>query len=113
MILRQRIVLDDRVWEIHRHHSFGDSTHVACSQLLVCPACSRPWAMLHLLDEDPFVWPYAAFCGCIPYRDDWRPVPGSILIEEGWGLIDESLLAALPPELVRREFDLHLKAYSQ
>ena len=110
MILHQRIMLHDRVWDIVRHHSFNDSTHVPVSHILVCPACTRTWAMLQL-EGDTFCWPRAAFCGCIQHTDEWHPVPGSLLVEEGWGVIDDALLEGLPAELVRREFDLHLKAY--
>ena len=111
MMIPQRIMLNDRVWDIERHHSFKESTHVPVSHVLVCPACTRIWAMLQL-PEDRFCWPRAVFCGCISHTDEWHPVPGSLLVEEGWGVIDDSLLNALPPELVKREFDLHLKVYS-
>jgi hypothetical protein len=62
-------------------------------------------------DDDKYVWPVAQFCELCNERDDWIPVPGSLLHEEGWGIIDDSLLAALPEELVRREFLLHIKVY--
>jgi len=104
-------MLNDKLYHVERHHSFSNSTHVAVSTILVCPACTRTWAML-LLEGDTFAWPRSAFCGCISYADEWHPVPGSILIEEGWGVIDDSLLAALPDELVKREFQLHMQAYS-
>jgi hypothetical protein len=40
----------------------------------------------------------------------WHPVPGSLLIEEGLCIIDESLLDALPEPLLKREFTLHERA---
>lgn len=111
MLRRQQILLDDRLWEIHRCFSYAESTKVAVSHCLVCPACGRTWAILSFPDEK-LLWPRAAFCGCTADRDDWHPVPGSILVEEGYGSVDDSLLNALPAELVRREFLLHLKAFS-
>jgi hypothetical protein len=52
----------------------------------------------------------AQFCEDCNERDEWVPVPGSIFSEEGWGIIDDSLLAVLPEELIAREFYLHIKA---
>ena len=111
MIRHQRVMLNDQLWQIGRHHSFAGETHVAISHILVCPACTRVWALLQFLDE-PFAWPRAAFCGCVHHADEWHPVPGSLLCEEGYGTIDDSLLSALPDSLIQREFQLHLKAYS-
>lgn len=92
-----------------REHSFADDTKSAVSQLLVCPACHRCWAKLLLADE-PLAWPRAAFCAMCGQSDMLRPVPGSLLLEEGLGAIDESLLDALPQPLLEREFKLHEKA---
>jgi hypothetical protein len=98
---------------VHREHSYNGQTKVAYSHMLICPKCCQIWATLRFLqDDDGLVWPVAQFCEECASKDDWHPVPGSILKEEGWGVIDNSLLAALPPELVKREFNLHMKAYS-
>jgi hypothetical protein len=102
--------VDDTHW-VHRDHAYADQSHVAHSQLLVCPRCCTPWAKLRF-DDDDLCWPMSQFCEHCPLRDDWHPVPGSLLVEEGWGVVDDSLLQALPLSLLKREFDLHLKAFS-
>lgn len=118
MIRTQKILMGDLAVYIHREHSFQglhpDGWHVACSRILVCPACWEAWALLKFVD-DTYAWPIPQFCGSCqpPTREHgWYPVPGSLLVEEGWGVIDTALLNALPAELVRREFDLHMGAYS-
>ena len=114
MIRTQQITLDGvGIFYVHREHSFGGEGHVAHSQVLVCPMCHHNWATLKFVDE-PLCWPAAQFCELchIHERFDLHPVAGSLLVEEGFGVIDDSLLAALPPALVEREFNLHLKAYS-
>jgi len=111
--------LDDGDWlclPVHRHHSFGSDTYLAKSHALFCPSCQTVWAILKFVD-DTEVWPVAQFCeNCDPKASvlysPWYPVPGSLLVEEGWGVIDESLLAVLPEQFLKREFNLHLKAYS-
>lgn len=117
MTLREQIIsLDSRcpedgVYRLEREHSweveFG-SYHVAVSHCLFCPACGRIWATLSFPDET-LIWPRAAFCAhCSRFAGAWDPTPGSLLYEEGWGVIDVALLAALPSVLVRREFLLHV-----
>lgn len=96
-------------WTFEREHSFADETKSAVSQLLICPECHRMWAKILLADE-PLAWPRAAFCAMCNRADMMRPVPGTLLLEEGLAAIDESLLAALPQELLEREFKLHDKA---
>lgn len=115
MLRKQRIsILGVGDFEIEREHSFhgssGELGHVAHSTFLVCPKCRLVWATLQFPDE-PFGWPVAAFCRSHEYRDSWHLVSGSILTEEGWGVIDDALLDGLPPSLVKREFELHMKAY--
>ncbi len=111
MIRTQQIALEGKIRHVHREHAFNDQMNVACSVLIVCPTCHRMWATLKFVDTQ-IAWPRAQWCEGCNQKDPWHPVPGSILIEEGWGTIDDSLLAALPPDLVAREFYLHLKAYS-
>lgn len=95
---------------VHREHAFGGDTHVACSEVLICPQCGQIWARLKFLDDSE-VWPRPQTCELCTYRDDWLPVPGSLLVEEGYGVIDDALLTSLPDPLVIREFNLHLKVY--
>ena len=97
---------------VHREHSFADHSHVAHSHSLICPKCETTWARLVFLNsEDSFVWPESQFCERCNIKDSWHPVPGSLFIEEGWGVIDDSLLDVLPQTLLIREFHLTLKAY--
>lgn len=118
MIRTQKILLfsegDAVIIYVNRDHSFEDCTYVAKSHALFCPGCQEVWAILRFVDEDE-VWPVAQFCEhCVPSRfieSPWYPVPGSLLVEEGWGVIDEALLAVLPEQLLKREIKLHLKAY--
>lgn len=98
-------------WFVHRQHSYNGVSLVAYSQVLVCPKCRELWAILQFLDED-LTWPVSAFCEQCQINDEWHPVPGSILVEEGWGVIDDALLAALPPPILEREFRLHMEAYT-
>lgn len=104
----------EEAYFIHREHSFNEQKNVADSRVLYCPKCNMIVATLRFLDDE-YCWPVAQFCAaCAPPADNpWFPVPGSILVEEGWGVIDEALLWSLPPELVEREFWLHIKAYSK
>lgn len=98
---------------VHREHAFHSGYGgwmVPVSYLLVCPQCFETWGMVKYL-EDRQAWPVSQYCAACGVKDDWHPVPGSILLEEAYGTIDTALLAALPEELIRREFDLHMKAY--
>ena len=113
MLRKQTLVVHGDVYFIERPHSFGGDPpgHVAKSHVLYCPRCHTQWAVLYFDDDEDF-WPVGQFCEECGVKDDWCPVPGSCLVEEGFGIIDEGLLAALPSALLRREFELTLKAYS-
>lgn len=106
---------DPNHWNVERQLSWesdGTGYHVARSMALVCPTCGSRWAILRMENEED-TWPVAAFCTKHPKIREWQPVPGSILVEVGYGVIDEPLLAKLPLELLKREFELHLKAYGE
>lgn len=115
MIRTQVINLGAAQYFIHREHSFtghdSNGWYEAHSEILVCPRCHKSWAELLFVDDQDW-WPTSAYCEQCNVKDDWHPVPGSILVEEGYGVIDTALLAALPKELVEREFKLHIEAYS-
>jgi hypothetical protein len=99
-----------RHWDFMREHSFSNHMNSASSYMLVCPTCHTIWAK-HIIKDYSLVWPYPQFCDrCDVYADRLRPVPGSLLIQHGLDAIDESLLEALPTELLIREYDLHIKA---
>lgn len=117
MIIQQTITLSMvGSFVIHREHSFGQPGeppgHVAHSHCLFCPGCQGVWAWLKIHGET-LTWPVAQSCAQCKITDPWMPVPGSILAEEGWGLVDTALLSALPEPLLQREFVLHLEAYSK
>lgn len=124
MLRYQRISLfgwlpDEAVFTafIQREHSFGNPGelpgYVAQSHCLVCPSCNVIWARLSL-DPEVLCWPRAQFCqDCNIWPSEWCPVPGSLLIEEAFGLIDTELLRALPLELLKREFDTHVAVYNK
>lgn len=116
MIIQQAVTLSMvGSFAIHREHSFGrpgePPGYLAKSHCLFCPRCQRLWATLAIQGEF-LIWPVAQTCSECQISDEWMPVPGSLLAEEGFGVIDLELLWALPEPLLRREFDLHLKVYS-
>lgn len=113
MLRKQNIEVDQLSWTIEREHSFrgqGDGWHEAQSVMFVCPKCLKHWATLRF-HGDELIWPRAQTCESCLVNDEWLPVPGSLLEEIGWGVIDTSLLNALPEVLLKREFALHLKAF--
>ena len=98
------------VWDIEREHSYAAGLRTALSHSLVCPGCNVLWAK-HLIEGDHWIWPRAQFCEeCEIIPDAWHPVPGSLLVNEGFDTIDESLLDALPLDLLKREYQLTEKA---
>lgn len=109
-IWTQNILLGNRLWSILRPPAFGECPGLlARSQALFCPVCAKTWAILKI-DEEPLVWPKPVSCEDCNYPRYWAPVPGSILGEENCGFIDTCLLAALPLDLLKREFRLTLRA---
>lgn len=92
----------------------------AHSQVLVCPKCLRQWAHLAFQElsrtdvEHHCLWPTAAFCSNCEVESERAP-PGSILLDYGWGIgnIDLPLLWALPEELLKREFMIHLNYFEK
>jgi hypothetical protein len=102
--------LTKECFKFEREHSYNNQLNVAHSRVLVCPVCVASWAVIKI-EGSSMVWPEAQLCAYCGVADEWMPVPGSLLVEEGWGVIDDSLLEALPEVLLRREFELHLKTY--
>lgn len=66
------------------------------STMLVCPDCGRHWASLMFPPETLVVNQHIQPCG-------------SILYLNMWGETDLRLLAVLPEQLLRREFELAIK----
>jgi len=97
--------------------SITDGWSYAGNQMLVCPKCQKIWAYLDFKrpmqagEEAGCLWPVAAFCEKCPSNG---PVPsGSIMISYGFDgeNYDLPLLYALPLDLLKREFELHLNHY--
>lgn len=81
------------------------------SMTLICPACLKQWACL-IFEGDSTAWPQPQPCrDCTLPPSGREYVPGSLLIDYSWGagLFDTELLEGLPPELLRREVELHLR----
>lgn len=113
MLVRETILLDNVCYELQREHSFETPSGgwiSPRSSLLVCPGCQRTWAWMQI-GEETTLWPHAAFCSrCPAPRENWlMGPPGSLLFPLGYCIFDEPLLEALPPELLLREFNLHIE----
>ena len=96
-------------WTVSREdHSNG---YPVFSKILICPICLELWAKITLAG-DHFWCAHSIPCVAHPsgFHRDLRPVPGSILDMASAPGIDEPLLSSLPVELLRREFNLHIKA---
>lgn len=102
-------------WTVERARSWpaelGEGWSFSHSSCYICPRCLKQWAFL-AFEGDEILHIQPQFCErCPPTAGSkWfadRPVvPGSLL----WGYcLDRPLLESLPPELVRREFQLTLK----
>lgn len=84
----------------------------ACSRAFICPFCLDQWATLRILQSgDPFSLS-AVSCTLCAHPTVLHPIPGSLLDIPGTGAVDCGLLSALPESLLRREFNLTLKALS-
>lgn len=88
------------------------------SRVLVCPRCLISWAHLDFKHQHgrlpaDCLEPTGHFCGeCGPGLQEDETPPGSILWYPGHDL-DLPLLYALPEDLLRREFFIHLKHLRQ
>lgn len=82
------------------------------SGLMVCPVCALIWAKLTMVETLGFYEARSIPCADHPQacHPDLRPVAGSLLDNPTCNGYDSPLLEAMPEYLLRREFDLHLKA---
>ena len=81
------------------------------SGVMVCPICLQTWAALQMEGQAVFQ-PRAVSCAapCL-YWSEFSAVPGSLIeAPTFWDGVDWELLDLLPEELLRREFNLTLKA---
>jgi hypothetical protein len=90
---------------------FGVGGWPVKSKVLICPFCFEVWARCSFAPDD-FHTPVAVQCSnCeFSYKHESQ-VPGSILDDSFCNGIDWGLLARLPEALLRREFELTLKAF--
>lgn len=111
-MLRQQTIFIDGLPPavVQREHAWKTSDEgytSAWSHVLVCPVCLRQWAFLHLTGDTEYVISSAYCEKHTPADYHWTDgVPGSVLLEIGFGSIDEPLLAVLPREMLLREFRL-------
>lgn len=110
--IRQRIFIQGAlVGEVVRPWSWQSESggwQVARPYALVCSACLEVWAMLPFVErQEPFVIHSVA---CPAHADPYGNVPGSLFPRWGWleTVHDPFLFAALPRELLQREFNLHI-----
>lgn len=89
---------------------FSPEGYPIYSRLLVCPKCCQPWAKL-TVEGDAAHRPEMASCMFCDWSSEASPVPGSLIV---YGItgdnVDWGLLAVLPENLLRREFNLTMKA---
>lgn len=77
--------------------------------VVICPVCLRHWLRFQLEDH-PRAW--TCWCwSCQSCTAERTEFPGTLLEIPGTGAFDEVLLEALPEQLLRREFEIHLKAF--
>lgn len=76
-----------------------------------CPACQRVWATIRY-QPDKLVYPDAVVCEHCDATCSRGTVPGSLFKDYDDQETSESLVRALPFELLLREFHLQLKAIS-
>jgi hypothetical protein len=114
--IKRTLFIEGSYYQIEQEHSFRgydfDGWYSVWSVALVCPGCVRVWAMLTVAEAQRHVAVNQYCARCRPAKDEhWlvkNAPPGSILHEEGLGVIDTALLEALPDVLLKREFELHL-----
>jgi hypothetical protein len=102
---------------IHRSFSWKRKGHDGWSwsgnEVLICPRCLRQWAHLDygcpMAHDEPVgcLSPTGAFCG--ECGEGYSDVPAGSILYAGYNLLDLPLLYALPENLLRREFEIHLK----
>lgn len=116
--VRQQIMLPDegiflevkRYWSWQMPDTAGWS--FVESTAFACPVCFKTWAVLLFDTSEPR---FITSC-CLQHRGQGKPrydrFDASIIPDigaPGYGLIDFSLLEALPPELLKREALIHLQ----
>jgi hypothetical protein len=117
------IMIGRQLWEFPRPYSWrapdedSDGWQVMGNYLYTCPVCGVQWARAWAADSPVPGWE------CItqpceqhklPTNICWATVPGS-LFPGPWGIDgmrDPALFRHLPADLVAREFNLHLRRFT-
>lgn len=82
----------------------GDLLWHRCSYAFFCPHCGDIWGRIVAADPRGVVQSFeVVIVACEDHHDFWE-VPGSLLVRH-----IEKLLDDLPPKVVKREFEVHLK----
>ena len=103
------VIFGEGLWRVQRE-GFSEGYQIY-SGMLLCPICRTKWAELQIYGDHVYE-PRMVSCVACDWSDDLHPVPGSLLPNDTTSSgVDWALLDVLPAELLRREFDLTLKAY--
>lgn len=96
---------------IRRRRTDSSGRHLY-GKLLVCPRCCRLWAKM-LIQNEGYAHAITILCQDCEHFESYldSEVPGSLL-EQGQHMhLDWDILDYLPSELLKREFDLHIKHF--
>lgn len=99
-------------WQVEREPFSwreGEGGWPVYSRALVCPWCLRVWATLEVFGQTGFVIDSSPCEDCPQWHD--LP-PGSLLASQVCNGVDWGLITEMPEALLRREFELTLRAFS-
>lgn len=101
------ITMDGRGWEIDRPEVDESRGFHISSIAKVCPKCLRMWAILDIGGTYSIQGQFCQRCSFT--YDLYGAVPGSLLDDYSSQTVDWDLIRYLPEELLKREFDLHVR----
>lgn len=111
--MKQLICFEGSEWLIERE-AFTWCEHKGgwpvTSRAMICPWCCSIYAKLLVENHSGFSFEGVS-CEACARPTDRHPVPGSLLDSSMTSVIDWSLVNHLPEPLLRREFELTLKAF--
>jgi len=112
--MRFKIWLADYNWSIERPASYLG--YRVPEVVFICPFCLSHWGSIEMepTGPEPFHIQASSCSGCPPSSRYFNVFPGSILENSHFSdSFDRDLLAALPPDLLKREYDLHISQYER
>lgn len=98
-------------WEIERPEVDDFRGFRVHSRAKICPWCLKIWA--RMLAGTPPYGVEMQSCEDCNGKDGENIVPGSLLDDRVSWTLDLDLLKYLPPELIEREYKLHMRHYEQ